>query len=189
MSMPTDHFVFESEEEKVLFACKLEIEESWMRGEGAAAVHRLARAHPAFSKELYLFFAFMLEVHGVMERAAPARRREAQQPRPFLALLRDVEDESVQTLAASMDITPDFLVAVSDHGGLVPLAVRRELVRRARNGRAIDESEAIASFDVASLQRAASRDTPYAESTLTFADVVKRSRLDAGQQRFWSSLA
>ncbi|HEY4302824.1 MAG TPA: hypothetical protein VGM82_00040 [Gemmatimonadaceae bacterium] len=184
MPLPADYPAFESPEAKLLFECKLEIEEMWLSDEDPDAVHRLAGAHPQFAKELYEFFAYMADTHD-----APPTYHDARVDRPFLALLRDVANESVQTIAASMDITPDFLVDLSDHGRVVPLAARRELVQRARKGRVIDEAEAVASFDVVTLRRAASRRTPFEESHETFADVVKRSRLSAEQRRFWTSLA
>lgn len=190
MPIPADYPAFESVEAKVLFECKLEIEEMWMSGEDPKAVHRLARAHPELAQALYLFFAFMVETHaGTHDRRPGSAVHEMQAAKPFLALLRDVADESVQTLAAAMDITPDFLVDLSDHGAVLPLKARRELVRRARIGHNIDEAEAIASFDVVTLRRAASRDSAYPESNETFTDIVKRSSLSAEQQRFWSSLA
>ncbi|HEY4304674.1 MAG TPA: hypothetical protein VGM82_09415 [Gemmatimonadaceae bacterium] len=189
MPIPPDYPPFESAEERLLFECKLEIEERWMSDEEPEAVHRLAREHPTLGKELYLFFADMLETHiEPLSRRPSSAARGANVPKPFLALLRDAAGESVYDIAASMDITPDFLVDLSDHGRVVPLAARRELVRRAQTGRAIDEAEAIASFDVVSLRRAASRRTEFTESTETFTDVVKRSSLSAQQQQFWASL-
>lgn len=188
MPIPTDYPPFESAEAKLLFECKLEIEE--MSDEDPDAVHRLARAHPQLGKELYQFFAYMTDTHADSERQSdPTSARHERRARPFLALLRDVADESVQALAASMDITPDFLVDLSDHGRVVPLSARQELVRRARMGRDIDEAEAIASFDVVTLRRAASRASEYVESNDTFNAVVTRSSLNAEQRRFWSSLA
>jgi len=184
MPIPADYPAFESTEARLLFECKLEIENMWTTGEDPRAVHRLARAHPQLSKDLYVFFASMIEAHAGIRSP-----REARSARTFLGLLRDVANESVQALAASMDITPDFLVDVSDHGRVVPRAARRELVRRARAGRVIDEAEAIASFDFVTLRRAASRDSEFPESNETFADILKGSMLSAEQRRFWSSLA
>ena len=182
MPIPADYPAFESAEAKLLFECKLEIEELWMSDEDPRAVDRLARAHPELAKELYLFFAHMMETHA-------NNAKQVRSARTFLGLLRNVANESVQALAASMDITPDFLVDVSDHGRVVPRAARRELVRRARAGRAIDEAEAIASFDFVTLRRAASRDSEFPESNETFAEILKGSMLSAEQRRFWSSLA
>ena len=189
MPLPTDYPAFESEEAKLLFECQLEIEELWMSSEDSRAVHRLARAHPALSKELYLFFADMVETHvASLERRAPSSSHGVRARTTFLGLLRDVANESVQALAAAMEITPDFLVDISDHGRVVPLSARQELVRRARIGRDIDEAEAIASFDFVTLRRAASRRSPFPESNETFEDLVKGSSLTAAQRRFWSRL-
>jgi hypothetical protein len=189
MPIPAEYPAFESAEARLLFECKLEIEELWMSGDDPHAVDRLARAHPELAKALYLFFAFMVETHAVETHVAAGRRRKASRATTFLGLLRDFVDESVQAFAASMDITPDFLVDLSDHGRVVPLAARRELVRRARVGRIIDEAEAIASFDFVTSRRAASRPGPFPESHDTFKDIVKHSSLSAEQRRFWSSLA
>ena len=192
MPLPAEYPPFDTPEAKLLFECKLEIEELWKSGEDPEAVHRLARKHPELSKDLYLFFAFMSEVYGALQDegyADAVTSHDARLDRPFLALLRDVAGESVQSLAASMDITPDFLVDLSDHGYVVPLAARRELVRRARKHLGIDEREAIASFDAVTLRRAASRRTEFTETNETFVDIVKRSSLGVDAQRFWSNLA
>lgn len=169
-----------------------------MSDEDPMAVHRLARAHPELAKELYDFFAFMIETHeasigrrgaqsGVQSGAISLAPSPATRPKPFLALLR-ATGQSVRAIAASMEITPDFLVDLSDHGSVLPLKARHELARRASMVRAIDDAEAVASFDVVTTKRAASRDTAYPVSTLTFAELVNRSGLSAEQKRFWLSL-
>ncbi|HEY4302818.1 MAG TPA: hypothetical protein VGM82_00010 [Gemmatimonadaceae bacterium] len=63
MPIPADYPAFDSAEARLLFECKLEIEERWKNGEGAEPVHRLARAHPPLAKELYMFFADMLQTY------------------------------------------------------------------------------------------------------------------------------
>ena len=193
-------------EDSLLSKCRLEIERAWNDARDDAPVHRLATAHPEIAEELYEFFASVIEADDHLDRARPefaemdrrvrdllGRARQDSQPkRPksFLALVREVSGESVDAIAASMEVTPDFLVDASEHGAVLPLEARKELVRRARVTRTLDESEALASFDVSSsLRRAASRDAAYAPSGVTYIELVKRSGLSAAEKRFWSDLA
>lgn len=56
--------------------------------------------------------------------------------------------------------------------------------------RDVSEGEALASFDVLpTRRRAASRDTAYAPSNVTYLGLVRRSRLSAAEKRFWMGLA
>ncbi len=156
-----------------------------MGGEDPKAVHRLARAHPDVAQELYEFFAFMIETHRSVDGQTRAK------PKPFLALVRDATGESVHAIAAAMDVTADFLVDLTENGGVLPMAARAELIRRARSMRVthdINEDAALESFDVLSLRRAASRDQAYPASNLTYTGLVERSGLSEEQKRFWLGL-
>jgi hypothetical protein len=184
-----DHPKFSADDETLLFTCKLEIEESWMSGDDRKAVHRLARTHPALAKELYDFFAWMIETHvGARRRESSAVTNEA--PKPFLALLKGAKGERLPGIAASMGIPQDFLVVVSKFGAVLPRKAREELIRRARLTRDIDETTALSSFDAPTyLQRAASRDGPYEPFDMTYQRVVTESTLSAEDKRFWLGLA
>jgi len=195
MSETAESAMVESGEAKLLFECKLEIEQAWMSGRDRGAVHRLAGAHPEVADELYEFFAFMVETHVGVSHQREVRRgseltavKTAKAAKPFLGLLRDATGESVQAIAAAMEVTADFLVDLSDNGRVLPAKAREELVRRARGMREIGEGEALGSFDVVSLRRAASRDTAYPVSNLTFKELVERSSLSPEQKRFWTGL-
>lgn len=198
MSETAESAMVESAEAKLLFECKLEIEQAWMSGRDRGAVHRLAGAHPEVADELYEFFAFMVDTHAGLSHQREVRReseltsetavKSGKAAKPFLGLLRDVTGGSVQAIAAAMEVTADFLVDLSDNGRVLPVKAREELVRRARAVREMGEGEALASFDVVSLRRAASRDTAYPVSSLTFKELVERSSLSAEQKGFWSGL-
>ena len=181
------YWKIESPEDRLLFECKLEIEQAWMRGAGRATVHRLAAAHPELADELYEFFAFMVDAHeGLSWEGDAPEEPGGNEARPFLAILRDATGESVEAIAASMEVTADFLVDLSDHGTVLPLKARAELVRRAAGMLDVGETEAVASFDVASVRRAASRDRAYPTTEVTFRELVERSGLSEEQKRYWA---
>lgn len=197
----------DSPETNLLSECQLEIERAWNDSKDDAPVHRLAVAHPELADDLYDFFACVIEADDHLDRLRPEfaetdrRVREVlqrtlkdnqpKQPKTFLALVREAASgESVDALAAAMEVTADFLVVVSKHGVVLPRKAREELVRRARLTHSVNESEALASFDAPShLKRAASRDTAFAPANITYRDVVERSSLSAAEKRFWLGLA
>jgi hypothetical protein len=189
MTENANHPSFSADDQKLLFECQLEIETSWMSGDGPKAVHRLAREHPALAKALYEFFAFIIETPvGPSRRGSTVDASETS--RPFLGLLKDVKGERLPGIAASMEIPQDFLVVVSKYGAVLPRKAREELVRRARLTRDIDETTALASFDAPThLQRAASRSGPYEPLDVTYETVVIRSTLSVEEKRFWLGLA
>jgi hypothetical protein len=177
-------------------------------------VHRLVLAHPELAEELYDFFADVIEAEDHFDRPRPefaesaSRARDALRAalakkqasktqvrsRPFLALVRDARGgEFVDVIAASMQLPADFLVDASHHSTVLPLAARKELVRRAQGihpATHIDEDEALASFDVSSrLRRAASRSAAYRPVEVTYRDIVERSSLSDEEKRFWLDLA
>jgi hypothetical protein len=112
--------------------------------------------------------------------------------RTFLGALREVTGEAVDTLASAMGITADFLVTVSDHGRVIPIRARQELVKRARGaGRAPNESELLASFDVQppAMKRAASRESAFGQNAPDYETLVRLSGLADAEKSFWLRLA
>lgn len=193
---------------RLVSECQLEIERAWNQARDDAPVHRLAAAHPQLAETLYEFFASMIEADDYLDRPAPEfagldrkvrdrvaleleRASEPARPKSFLALLREATGETVDAIAASMNVTPDFLVDASEHGSVLPIKAREELVRRARRGRSpIDERDALMSFDAPpSLRRAASRDAAYKSPAVTFQDVVNRASLNDREKQFWLGLS
>ncbi len=212
--MPTtsEYPMSDTPEMTVLSRCRLEIELAWNETMDDSVVHRLAAEHPELADELYSFFADVVEAEHHVGRPRPefaeldrkvremleGARHESAQSRPntFLGLVRETTGEPVDMIAASMNVTPDFLVDASEQGAVLPLRAREELVRRAREMsrvrgiREIDERQGVASFDVSSVMaRAASRRTAYEPVNVTYRDVVERSSLSAAEKQFWLGLA
>jgi len=108
----------------------------------------------------------------------------------FLGVLRQATGENVTSLADALDITPDFLVVLSDNAAVLPSKVRTELVRRAHKARGISQRVLLAAFSAAPtpLQKAASRSKTYASRPVTYADVVNSSKLDNTRKRYWLAL-
>jgi hypothetical protein len=196
----------DDQRDALLSRCQLEIELAWNKSRDVSVVYRLVAEHPALADDLYEFFVDVIEaedeydrprldraemdrkVREMLEEAATSVVRPTGR-RTFLRLLMDAKDEPLEAIAASLDVTADFLVDLSDNGRVLPMKARRELVRRAQTARAIDEAEAIGSFDVMSRRKAASRDGAYRPSRLTYEGLVKRSGLSAEQKGFWAELA
>jgi hypothetical protein len=107
--------------------------------------------------------------------------------RPMLGLLKEETGEGVDALARALDVTPDFLVDISDHADVVPIQARIELAGRIERARGIDRSRTMAALTVPGrqLQRAASRDRPYVADVPTFAELVERSSLDHSRKQEW----
>jgi hypothetical protein len=202
----------DSPEVSLLSRCRVEIETAWNESMDDSVVHRLAAEHPELTDELYAFFADVVESQYHLGQTRPefavldAKVREvlegarghsaAARPITFLALVREATGELVDTIAASMHVTPDFLVEASERGAVLPLQARAELVRRARamsqrrGTTEIDEREGVASFDVSSaLDRAASRDAAYERTEVTYRELVERSSLSDADKQFWLGLA
>lgn len=109
----------------------------------------------------------------------------------FLGVLRRATGENAQSLADALDITPDFLVVLSDNAAVLPSKVRMELVRRAHQARGVDEKVLLSTLSavVQPIQKAASRAKTYAAHAVTYADLVNSSKLDDARKRYWLTLA
>jgi hypothetical protein len=114
----------------------------------------------------------------------------ASQSPTFLALLRKRTGKSVDSLAAALDVTPDFLVVLSENGPILPPQARRELARRAMEIHSLNESDLLTSFSIAPrpMQRAASRRKAFISKGITYAVLVNSSGLDPAQKKFWLTL-
>jgi len=109
----------------------------------------------------------------------------------FLGLLRKVTGARVESLAEVLDITPSFLVDISEHAATLPEKARRELLRRLEKVPGVRASDfaSVLVQPYRSIQRAASRSFAYEAKALTFEDIVRSSDLDDKRKRFWLSLA
>ena len=110
----------------------------------------------------------------------------------FLGILKDLTGAGADKLAAALDISPDFLADLSTHVAVLSTRARLELAKRAHKALGIDESLLMASLEATStyqIQRAASRDNAYTRPSLTYDELVNRSRLDPERKRFWLGLA
>jgi hypothetical protein len=109
----------------------------------------------------------------------------------FLGCLKQATGEKINSLAAALDITPDFLVVLSDNATVLPPKVRMELVLRAHKARGIDEGLLLSTFAAVAepIQKAASRLKKYAPKAVTYADLVNSSKLDSARKRYWLTLA
>jgi hypothetical protein len=109
----------------------------------------------------------------------------------FLGLLRQATGENLKSLAAALDITPDFLVVLSENAAILPSKARMELVRRAHRARSIEEKTLLSALSTVAqpIQKAASRARKYASKATTYFDLVKSSKLDDVRKRYWLTLA
>lgn len=132
------------------------------------------------------------------ETTQPSGRQPAQPATPvpkiksFLGFLKESTGEGAVDLAAALDITVDFLADLSTNAAVLSNRARIELAKRAHKARGIDERLLLSSLELAStsqLQRAASREAAYNRPSLTYEELVTRSRLDAERKRFWLELA
>lgn len=124
--------------------------------------------------------------------ASSSRATDAGSPtsttvRPLLRLLKDETGEDVGTLATALGLTSDFLVEVSEHADVLPMAARVELARRIEHARGINRARSLEALTVPGrqFQRAASRDRPYSGHAPTFQELVQRSSLDAERKQEW----
>lgn len=118
------------------------------------------------------------------------KARPEVKPTTFLALLRQATGESVEALASALDITPTFLVLVSENGSSLPPRAQEELARRAARALKLNERALIESFSVApqALKQAASRPKAFSRERPSFAQLVKSSDLDAKRRVYWLAL-
>lgn len=111
-------------------------------------------------------------------------------PTTFVALLKRETGKSLATLATAMDVTPSFLMLMSDNGPSVPLKAQNEIIRRAKKTVTLTESEMRASFAIAPspMQLAASRAGAFKGKKKSYADLVRSSDLDPARKKYWLAL-
>jgi hypothetical protein len=122
------------------------------------------------------------------EATATPTEAAAPSPASFIATLKKLTGEtSLNTLAAELDIPPQFLVLVSEHSEALTPGARTELVERATRKRKIAPAILSESLSGGHFQLAASRDTPIQQGTLTYEQLVKRAKMDKAVEEFWLS--
>ena len=126
---------------------------------------------------------------------APAEEAEAspegQAAKSLIALFKDESSMSLQEVSVRLELNPAFLLDLSDHSSLVPHGARREIARRADVALKVAASKTLSAFDrsdSANVRKAASRTTPFERQTITYEEIVKRSKLAEDQKRFWLEL-
>jgi hypothetical protein len=125
---------------------------------------------------------------GEKATATPAEAAKAPPPASFVATLKKLTGEtSLNALAAELDITPQFLVLVSEHSEVLTTAARTELVERATRKRKIAPAIVSESLSGGQFRLAASRDTPIQQGTLTYEQLVKRAKMGTAAEKFWLS--
>jgi hypothetical protein len=96
---------------------------------------------------------------------------------------------SLPTLAVELDVTPDFLVELSSHATLLPPEVKRELATRAHRALDLELELAMASLEApVEMQRAASRESAFSGTRVTYEDLVRQSQLSVEQKNYWLQL-
>lgn len=120
----------------------------------------------------------------------PARPGGPGPPRPFVGLLRSVTGQNISALAVALDVTPGFLLDVSEHGDVLSEAARVEFADRAERTLHVDRRQSIAALRMSGreFQKAASRGKPYQARQVTYPELVRRSDLAAEQKQYWLGL-
>ena len=120
----------------------------------------------------------------------PARPGGPGPPQPFVGLLRSVTGQNISALAVALDVTPGFLLDVSEHGDVLSEAARVEFADRAERTLHVDRGQSIAALRMSGreFQKAASRLKPYERPRVTYAELVGRSDLGPEQKQFWLGL-
>lgn len=157
---------------------------AWLREEG----YTLAAAHfdPAESESKTTPIS-LSQGGGDSASNPPAMPGES-----FVGYLRRTTGESVEKLAADIDITPEFLIGLSDNGVIVPPRAGTEVCRRVMRVHRLDAKTLISTLAQSGrtpMAKAASRQRAYESKKLTYADVVRWSSMDDIRQRFWLDLA
>ena len=111
------------------------------------------------------------------------------QRRNFLGLLIDATSETPDMIAAGLGISASLLVSVDDLADRLPVRAREELARRGAVRYGLSREQLLEHLgESGPLARAASRGAGY-DRTLTYQDVVRRSKLSPADEAFWLSLA
>lgn len=116
--------------------------------------------------------------------------REQTPPSNLLSLVRQETTDTPSKIAQNLGVTVPFLKSCSDFSDVVPKRCKEELIERAANVYSIDKYRVREVVEHPKhLQKAASRDRPYSNKTLTFEQIVKTSSMDEDSQAFWLALA
>jgi hypothetical protein len=153
-----------------------------------------------------------LEKEGLALAARAAAGRTTETPTPdeeravvsgtstrratFVGLLRKLTGADPGKLAAKLGISPDFLVDLSSNSRVLPMKARSELAKRGEKAWGAEARLLLASFESSDaraapseFRRAASRSGAYAEKSLTYEELVKRSSMEDKHKRYWLDFA
>jgi hypothetical protein len=160
-----------------------EIEAAWSLDHNDKLVDQLAVQHPIYARSLYDFFALLVNVEMADEKALGFLSA-----RSLLELLVNHTSEKPTTVAAKMNMPYPFLLLVQRHPENVPPKAREEIATRAASAWGIHRQQVLRVFNQPFQQAiAASRDNPYSDAP-SFAEMVKRAKMQKKEQSFWLSL-
>jgi hypothetical protein len=109
---------------------------------------------------------------------------------PLLPRLRRITGLKATVIAEKVGATVPFLSDLSGHPNVIPFRARKEFAKRAANNLpGVSEHDVLNSFESGLYQQAAAfRDDPFPDEKVDFEKIVRRSDMDADQQRYWLSL-
>ncbi|MBZ5505820.1 MAG: hypothetical protein LAO78_10065 [Acidobacteriia bacterium] len=119
-------------------------------------------------------------------------RRSEDQPKAknWIAFLRQMTRQTLPELARHLpNVTTEYLVLVSRHPNVVPIAVKRHIATSVQTVFGVNIHESLAYLsDQPRISRAASRDRPFEKEPETFDEILNRSGFDPDQRSFWIRL-
>lgn len=110
----------------------------------------------------------------------------------FPALLRrEVPNETPSMVAEKLGVTRSFLKLVSDNRKFIPNSWRNELASEAKNVYSIDEARSYQTLSEHSShqQIAASRALPYSGRTMSWQEILQKSKLSPEREQYYRLLA
>lgn len=167
-----------------------QIELAWADRHNAQTVDRLAAAHPNYAAELYDFHALLIEtelVHPYVTQVA--KLSVVERARSFISQLVEHTGAKATEIAARLNVPYPLLVSMQRHPLSVPQRVREELANRAASILQFDQLRALQALAQPYQEAiAASRDKAYEREEITFAEMLKRAKVNKKEQQYWLSL-
>lgn len=113
----------------------------------------------------------------------------AREPLPVLGVWREKTSLKPRAIAEALGVTVAFVSDVNRHVKELPRRWVLALARRAEERLGVPFDVTLSAFDNPfQFARAASRDAAYEQSCPTCEELLRRSGMDAAEQRFWLDL-